>query len=130
MKSKLNAIGYAIIAIVLIGTVWNALSEKSEAKPMVATGMTEKQRNTNDSAILLEELSSYGVERVEIRYGYDAIKIHLKAKSSDQYVSDKASDLADAIPDIIENNRAELTLEKEPGDYYIYIYGKDGHLIN
>jgi hypothetical protein len=130
MKNKRNVIGYAIIALILIGTVWSTLSETFEAKPMMATGMTEKQRDTNDSAILLEELSGYGVERVEIQYGYDAIKIYLKAKSSDQYISDKASDLKDAIPGIIERNRADLTFEKEPGEYYIYIYGKDGHLIN
>jgi hypothetical protein len=130
MKNKRNVIGYAIIALILIGTAWSTLSETSEAKPMMATGMTEKQRNTNDSAILLEELDGYGVERVEIQYGYNAIKVYLKAKSSDQYISDKASDLKDAIPNIIERNRADLTLEKEPGEYYIYIYGKDGHLIN
>jgi hypothetical protein len=131
MKNTRNLLGYTIIALILAGTVWSTLSEKSEAKPMMATGMTEKQRDENDSEILLDELrSSYGVERVEIQYGYDAIKIYLKAKSSDQYISDKASDLKDAIPGIIERNRADLTLEKEPGAYYIYIYGKDGHLIN
>jgi hypothetical protein len=130
MKNKRNIIGYAIIALILIGTVWSTLGETFEAKPMMATGMTEKQRAEHDSAIMLEELNGYGVNRVEIQYGYDAIKVYLKAKSSDQYISDKASDLKDAIPNIIERNRADLTLEKESGEYYIYIYGKDGHLIN
>ena len=121
---------YIFIAILLAWGAYSGLTKEPEARPMSASTMTEQQRNEHDSVVLLGKLKPYGVERVEIRYGYDAIKIHLKAQSSAQYISDKASDIKDAIPGIIESNRADLTLEKEPGDYYIYIYGKDGHLIN
>jgi hypothetical protein len=126
----MKKVAYIFIAILFAWGAYSGLTKKSEARPMSASSMTEQQRNDNDSAVLLKHLSSYGVERVEIRYGYDAIKVHLKAQSSAQYISDKAADIKNAIPDIIERNRADLTLEKEPGDYYIYIYGKDGHLIN
>ncbi|PFP30279.1 hypothetical protein COJ96_06085 [Bacillus sp. AFS073361] len=121
---------YIFIAILFAWGAYSGLTKEPEARPMSASSMTEQQRDAHDSAIILKHLGAYGVERVEIGYGYDSIKVHLKAKSSDQYVSDKASDIKDAIRDILENNRADLTLEKEPGDYYVYIYGKDAHLIN
>ena len=130
MENKRNLIGFIIIAIVMIGTVWNVLSAKPEAKPMLATNMTEAQRGDNDNAILLDELETYGVNDVAIGYKYDSIKVYLDAKSSDQYVSDKALDIEDAIPEILIRNRAKLTLEKDADQYHIYIYGKDGHLIN
>jgi hypothetical protein len=114
---------FAIIILVLLGLISGCASNA----PMSAAGMTEEDRATNDTAVILEELAELGAEQIEINYARDAIKVYLAKKSSDQYVSDDASRVRTAIPTVLKERRSDLTLEKD--SYHVYIYGSDKRLL-
>lgn len=129
-KSKFGLV-MLIIPIVLILMITAGLVKKvTEVDPKSALNMSKHQREDNDNQVLLEQLQQYEVEKVEIDYTSDTIKVYLAAESVEQYVDDKAKDVIDIVPVILEDNRAELTLEKDSNDYSISVFGKDGRLID
>ncbi|WP_127485955.1 hypothetical protein [Neobacillus mesonae] len=129
MKKPRNVIGFAILVIILLGTLWGGIVESNAPQPLSAANMTEKQRSDNDKNVLMKYLKEYDVEKIDVDYKYDSITLHIKAKSSDQYVSDKAAKIKRDARDILEERRAELTLEKDSHKYMIIVIGKDGHVI-
>jgi hypothetical protein len=125
---KKRSIMTVIIGLLVIFGIYAVISPaQEEVQPMSAANMTEEQRADNDSAVLLSELQD--VDRVEIKYSVDAIKVYLTDKSSAQYIATKAEAIKDEIVEVIEKRRADLTFEKEPTDYFVYVYGSDGRLI-
>lgn len=118
-------LGVILGALVILGIIAGCTQDESE--PMSAENMKAEQRAANDVAVLLEELSSLGAEKVEINYARDAIKVYLAKESTAQYVSDDAGEVESGVNEALADRRGDLTLEKE--SYHVYIYGKDGRLI-
>jgi hypothetical protein len=116
-----------VIAFLVFAGIYAMFAQNNEVQPKSAKRLTEEQREANDVAVFMSEVS--GVEQIEIKYGVDGIKVYLTQKSTDQYVAAKAEAIEDTIVDVIENRRADLTFEKDPTDYFVYVYGSDGRLI-
>jgi hypothetical protein len=127
IKKKAIVLPFIIGLLVIFG-IYAVISPQKETHPKSAAGLTEEQRADNDVAVLLSEV--HGVEQIEIKYGVDGIKVYLTQKSSEQYVSNTAQEVDATIREAIEKRRADLTLEKDSDDYFVYVYGSDRHLIN
>lgn len=126
VKRKFGVVPLVIAFLVFYG-VYSFFWSEPEAQPKSAEGLTEEQRASNDVPVLMSEIDN--VEEIEIDYGVDGIIVYLTQKSSDQYVSETAQDVEDAIRKAIDSRRADLTLEKEAADYFVYVYGSDRSLI-
>lgn len=127
MEKKSKVILAIVIVLSVIGA-WTAFSPDKEANmPLSAENMTVQERSKNDETVLLNDLRTYDVERVEINYSVDAIKLYLTQQSTAQYIDDKVEKAINALDDSLLRNKSDLTLEKE--SYYYYIYSKDGRLL-
>jgi hypothetical protein len=125
MKKRLLFIFLGIL--VAVGVI-NAVANINEATPMSADGMTVEERAQNDVEVLTAELADFDVESIEINYDKDAIKVYISRPSTEQFVDEHASDIESAINLALEDRKADLTLEKE--SYNIFVYSEDGSLIN
>lgn len=110
------------IGVFLLIAGGSAFLNKKDDTPKSAAGMTLEERTDNDEKVLENGIG----RKVEVDYEYDSIKITLNVNKTDQYSEDAANDIIDKTRDFIEDNRSKLTFEK---DFYIYVYGKDGHLL-
>lgn len=129
-KSKFGLVMLIIPIVIILMITAGLINKVTEEDPKSALNMSEQQRGDNDNQILLEQLKQYEVDKVEVDYKRDSISVYLIAESGEQYVDDKAKDVIDIVPFILEDNRAELTLEKDSNDYSISVFGKDGRLID
>lgn len=125
MKKRLIFIFIGILFAIGIVSV---ISNINDSEPMSAEGMAVEERNNNDTRVLIEELSDFDIDRVEINYSSDAIKVYINRPSSEQYIDNYANEILSTIITTIDTRKSDLTLEKE--SYNILIYSEDGKLIN
>lgn len=116
-----------VVALFVAFIIYSQVNSYLNA-PISAEGMSVEERTTNDAAALKSALKDENVDLINFDYKNDSISIYIDMKSTDQYVDDKAADIELAVKDAIEQSRSKLTLEKE--NYTVFVFGKDGRLIN
>lgn len=128
---KKNYVFWLIMALVLVGfisLVNNSISGEVDGVPKSAADMTLEEREENDVSVLMDELSSFeNIEELEIDYSVDAIIFTVSNESTEQYIEDKANNIVEKVKHALNDRRSDLTLEKD--DYYFYVYGGDGRII-
>lgn len=115
-----------LIVISLIWPIYLIVNRADE--PMAAAEMSAEERGENDSAVLMEELAPQNiVDDVEIDYDYKSISVYLDILRSQQYASNTADDIEDAVDEALDDRRGDLTIEES---YSVYVYDQKGRRIN
>lgn len=130
MSSRDRAIFLLAIIACVFGAIYyafNAAGEAFQPAPISAEGMSVKERAEIDEAALLEELAGYGAQEVRVNYADQGIAVNIDKTKSDQYAKEDAKQMANNVKSALKERRGDMTLEQS--SYYIYIYGKDGSLI-